>query len=410
VITNVTRELEKVTRLSYGRLVAILAARTGNLHEAEDALSDALINALKIWPETGAPTNPEAWLITTAQRRWMDTKRHKQVAKRFSAYVALLEDERFETKSKTLPDERLKLMFVCTHPSIEPTLRAPLMLQAVLGLDVRRMASAFLVSPGTLGQRLTRAKVKISIARIPFEIPEMEILETRISDVLAAIYAGYSIGLGGISTGDQKAADLADESIWLASLIAELLPEAAEAQGLIALMLFAEARRPARIDQTTGSFVPLSKQNTSLWDIEMIENAEQYLRRASLNLSLGRYQLEASIQAVHTARRISGATNWPQILLLYQGLIQTFPTIGALTGYAVAISEVEGAITGLKVLDTIDEKLRKNYQPWWAVRAHLAAKEGNRDVALQSFDRAMGLCEDASVRLYLFDEKNKLLS
>jgi RNA polymerase sigma-70 factor, ECF subfamily len=407
VITNATRELEKVTRLSYGRLVAILAARTGNLHEAEDALSDALINALKIWPATGAPINPEAWLITTAQRRWMDTKRHGQVAKRFSAHVALLEDERFETK---FPDERLKLMFACTHPSIEPALRAPLMLQAVLGLDVRRMASAFLVSPGTLGQRLTRAKVKISIARIPFEIPEVEILEARILDVLAAIYAGYSIGLDRISTVDQKVADLADESIWLASLIAELLPDTAEAQGLIALILFAEARRPARIDQTTGCFVPLSKQNTSLWDSQMIENAERYLRRASLNLSLGRYQLEASIQAVHAARRISGATDWPQILLLYEGVIQTFPTIGALTGYAVAISEVEGAAAGLKVLDTIDEKLCKNYQPWWAVRAHLAAKAGNSDVAIHSFDRAMGLCEDATVRLYLFDEKNKLHS
>jgi RNA polymerase sigma-70 factor, ECF subfamily len=305
------------------------------------------------------------------------------------------------------PDERLKLMFVCTHPSIDAQLRTPLILQAVLGLDARRMASAFLVSPGTLGQRLTRAKHKIATARFPFEVPPVDALAERLPHVLDAIYAAYSVGFDGIPTGDQKAAGLAEESIWLASLICQLLPDAAEAHGLLALMLFSEGRRPARLHPVTQRFTPLDRQNTDLWDKQMLGDAEQSLRNAGRTLTLGRYQLEAAIQAVHVARRVTGQTDWNQILLLYEGLVQVSPTIGAQTGRAVAAAEIYGVAQGLSALDNINPELRTSYQSWWAVRAHLAVRAGDHTMATEAFDRAIGLTEDDAVRRYLFEEKGK---
>jgi RNA polymerase sigma-70 factor (ECF subfamily) len=408
-IGDTSRELERLTRLSYGRLVAILAARMGSLQEAEDALSDALVVALTEWPMTGSPQHPDAWLLTAARRRWTDMKRHDQVARRYGEHLVLLEDERASMQT-VFPDERLKLMFVCAHPSIDAQLRTPLILQAVLGLDAKRMASAFLVSPGTLGQRLTRAKHKIAVAQIPFESPPVDALSERLPHVLDAIYAAYSVGFDGIPTGDQKAAGLADEAVWLASLICKLLPEAAEAHGLLALMLFSEGRRSARLDQITQRFTPLDRQNTELWDRRMLNDAEQSLRNARRTLTLGRYQLEAAIQAVHVSRRMTGQTDWNQILLLYEGLVHISPTVGALTGRAVAIAEVYGAPQGLAALDSINPELRTSYQSWWAVRAHLAARAGAYELAIEAFDRALGLTEDDAVRHYLIEEKGKLLN
>jgi RNA polymerase sigma-70 factor, ECF subfamily len=406
--SDALRDLERLTRLSYGRLVAVLAARMGSLQDAQDALSEALVAALQTWPRTGAPDHPDAWLLTTARHRWTDMKRSDHVARRHADHLALLENERTEMQDGVFQDERLKLMFVCAHPSIDPPLRTPLILQAVLGLDAKRMASAFLVSPGTLGQRLTRAKHKIATAHISFEVPAVDALDDRLPDVLDAIYAAYSVGFDGIPVGDQKAVGLAEEALWLASLICQLLPEAAEAQGLHALMLFSQARRAARNDLATGRFMPLDKQDTDLWDHAMLADAETSLRKAGRNLTLGRYQLEAAIQAVHVARRTSGVTDWSQLFLLYEGLVRASPTVGAQTGHAVAIAEVYGAQQGLAALDAINEGMRASYQSWWAVRAHLCARIGNLDLALEAFDRAIGLSEDGAVRAYLFEERCKL--
>lgn len=394
--------------MSYGRLVAILAARSGHLQEAQDALGDALLSALRSWPRTGVPDSPEAWLLTAARRRWTDGKRAQATARKHQAHLALLEDERTHGEEDPFGDDRLKLMLACAHPAIDPEVRAPLMLQAVLGLDARRIASAFLVAPGTMGQRLTRAKLKIAAAGIPFEVPPPEALESRLTDVLAAIYAAYSVGFDAIPAGDAKAAGLAREALWLAGLVCQLLPDAAEAHGLHALMLFAEARRPAR-QGVDGRFVPLEEQDTSLWDEGLLAEAELSLARASRRLTLGRYQIEAAIQAAHFERRHRGRTDWAAILHLYDGLVLVSPTIGALTARAVALAEVQGPAAGLAALDAIDPDRRRSYQPWWAARAHLAAAAGTVDLAVEAFDQAAGLSEDAGVRAYLLTRRAELL-
>ena len=396
-----------MARLSYGRLVALLAARGGSLQEAQDALGDALVSALRSWPQAGVPDSPEAWLLMAARRRWTDGKRSQAVARRHQAHLTLLEEERGGEDERSFGDNRLGLMLACAHPAIDPEVRAPLMLQAVLGLDARRIASAFLVAPGTMGQRLSRAKLKIAAARIPFAVPPPEALASRLDDVLLAIYAAYSVGFDGAPAGDAKAAGLAREALWLAGLVCGLLPDAAEAQGLRALMLFAEVRRPARLTPD-GRFVPLEEQDPSRWDERLLAEAERALRAASRTLSLRRFQIEAAIQAAHCARRGGGATDWAAILLLYDGLVLVSPTTGALTGRAVALAEVHGAAMGLRALDAIEPGRRRGYQPWWAARAHLAAAAGLTGMAAEAFDCAAGLSEDPGAQAYLLERRSAL--
>lgn len=399
--------VERVARLAYGRLVARLAARTRSLADAEDALADALIKALDTWPRTGVPDHPEAWLTTVARRRAIDHARSGALPATYEQELTRMAEER---ANEPLPaaDPRLALLFLCAHPAIDPALRAPLMLQTVLGIDARRMASVFLVPPGTIGQQLTRVKAKIKHARIPFELPEGRAFDDRMTDVLNAIYAAYAVGYNGIPSGDPKAAGLAQEALWLVSLIAAAYPDAAEAQGLFALILFSQSRRPARLDAATGALVPLEDQDTALWDGGMLADAEKALSNASRHLSLGRYQLEASIEAVHAARRRTGKTSWTDLATLYAGLVEVSPTVGALTGQAAVLSMTTGPDAALAALDAIPEARRMTYQPWWATRAHILAQLQRRDEALQAFDRAIGLSEDPSARLYLAGRKAML--
>jgi RNA polymerase sigma-70 factor, ECF subfamily len=226
---------------------------------------------------------------------------------------------------------------------------------------------------------------------------------------LSAIYGAYSVGYNGIPAGDPKAASLAQEAIWLASLVAAGFSEAAEAHGLFSLMLFAEARRPARADAATGALIPLEEQDTSLWNGDLLADAEKALRNAARNASLRRYQLEASIQAVHAARRRTGATDWDELALLYAGLVNVSPTIGATTGQASVIAETAGPKAALDALDAIPELARKSYQPWWATRAHVMARLGDIEGARVAFDRAIGLSDDPAATLFLAARKARLL-
>ncbi len=381
---------------------------------AEDALSEAFAAALAQWPREGVPAKPEAWLMSVARRRGIDAVRRRQTTMDARAHLALIaeEAEAVQASPDDIPDERLRLMFACAHPDIEPGIRAPLILQTLLGFDAAAIASAFLVSPATMAQRLVRAKARIKEAGIPFRVPEREEIGERLGAVLEAIYAAYSEGWGDPGGIDDRRRNLATEAIWLGRLAAGLMPDEAEAESLVALMLFAEARRPARRDPA-GRYVPLGEQDLSLWDAGMIEEAEARLVRAG-ELSeagrIGRYQLEAAVQAVHAARRLTGRTDWPALVTLYDALAIVGGSPVVAINRAVAIAETVGPQAALAELDAIaGDKRLVEYQPYWAARAGLLARLGDAQEAALAYERAIGLERDPAVRAFLHERKAGLV-
>ena len=402
---KVHRTIERVVRESYGRLVAYLSVHTQDLAGAEDALSDALLKALTAWARDGVPQNPEAWLLTTARHALIDFFRHQRVVLDSEPNLQLLTPHSAETILETnFPDERLKLLFVCAHPAIDPAVHTPLMLQTVLGLDAARIAGTFLVSPKTMGQRLVRAKTKIRDGGIRFEVPEPRLLPQRLEAVLEAIYAAFGIGWDSMAGADERGRGLAEEAIWLARVLLELIPGEPEVQGLLALMLHCEARRGARRDRN-GRYVPLSEQDPKLWAHALMEEAERHLAQASKSGCPGRFQLEAAIQSVHAERARSGRIEWTAIVRFYEQLNRISPTIGRETGYAAALAEANGAREGLAVLDAIDQNAASVYQPYWAVRAHVLQLLGKGREAQHAYDRAIGLAEDPAVREFLLQKR-----
>ncbi len=399
------RTIERVARESYGRLVAYLSSSTRDVGSAEDALSNALVAALETWPRDGVPQNPEAWLLTAARRSFIDLVRHRQVAEASEPTLSLLREE---SKDMILlpefPDERLKLLFVCAHPAIDPAMHTPLMLQTVLGLDAARIAHAFLISPTTMGQRLVRAKTKIRDGGIRFEIPQERELPQRLDAVLEAIYAAFGLGWDDMAGADQRGRDLAEEAIWLSRVLLQVMPGEAEVHGLLALMLHCEARRAARRGPG-GRYVPLSEQDCQKWSLPLIKEAERHLAESSSRGRAGRFQLEAAIQSVHAERARSGQIQWNAIMLFYEQLIRISPTLGTRTGYAAAVAEAKGAEAGLAALDGIDPEDISSYQPYWAARAHLLRRLGKTSEALDAFDRAIGLTEDPAVRQFLLQKR-----
>ena len=399
------REIERVARESYGRLVAYLSVHTQDLAGAEDVLSEALLKALTVWPRDGVPQNPEAWLLTTARHSLIDFFRHQRVALASEPNLVLLTQHSEEmTLEVKFPDERLQLLFVCAHPAIDPAMHTPLMLQTVLGLDAARIASAFLTSPKTMGQRLVRAKTKIRDGGIRFEVPERHQLHQRLDAVLEAIYAAFGIGWSDMTGADVHGRGLAEEAVWLARVLLQLIPGEAEVRGLLALMLHCEARRPARRDRD-GRYVPLSQQDPKLWASPLIEEAESHLAEASKLGRPGRFQLEAAIQSVHAERARSGRIEWKAIAYFYEQLNRISPTIGMRTAYAAALAEANEAERALALLDAIDQKTVSAYQPYWAVRAHLLELLGKRPEAQHAYDRAIGLAEDPAVREFLLQRR-----
>jgi len=399
------RAVELVARESYGRLVALLAARTRDVAAAEDALADALLAALTTWSRKGVPESPQAWLLTAARNRIMDHARHLQVQAQSAHTLELIAGELDESVDLDgLPDERLKLLFVCAHPAIDPDMHTPLMLQAVLGLDAAEIGRAFLVSPRTMGQRLVRAKTKIRRAGIAFEVPEAKQLPQRLEAVLNAIYAAYGSSWEVAVGADPHARGLAEEAIWLARVLREQISDDPEVRGLLALMLHCEARRPAR-RSADGRFIPLSEQDPRAWIAPLIEEAEQELATAARRSRLGRFQLEASIQSVHAERAHTGRTDWGAIALFYDRLVQLSPALGASVARAAANAEVNGPDAGLALLDGIEPTAVLSYQPYWAVRAHLLQQVHRARAAAEAFDRAIGLTEDDAVRRFLLERR-----
>lgn len=400
---------EAVARRSYGKLVAFLAARTRDVAGAEDALSDAFAAALADWPVSGIPASPEAWLMAAARRKLIDAARRRRSGADAAPHLRLVTEELQELNeleaaavSETdIPDDRLLLMFACAHPAIEPGIRAPLILQTILGFDAATIASAFLVSPATMGQRLVRAKSKIRQAGIPFRTPERADLRPRLEAVLEAIYAAFAEGWSDPAGTESRRRNLAEEAIWLGRLVASALPDEPEALGLLALMLHAEARRGARRD-ARGEYVPLADQDPALWDTQLIEEAETLLLRASSMGAVGRYQLEAAVQSAHVVRRRTGRSDWAAIERLYDALSALTNSPVVAINRAIAMAETRGAAAGLAALDALADDARlAEYQPYWAARAALLARTDDVDAADQAYQRAIGLESDPAVRRFL---------
>ncbi|MBS0449027.1 MAG: RNA polymerase subunit sigma-70 [Proteobacteria bacterium] len=401
---------EAAARRSYGRLVAFLAARARDVAAAEDALSAAFEAALRDWPQHGVPDNPEAWLYTAARRSMIDAARRRATHDAAAPDLLLVADLSTEDLAeRAIPDERLALMFACAHPAIDAGVHAPLMLQTILGFDAASIASAFLVAPSAMGQRLVRAKAKIKQARIPFRIPDADELPERVDAVLRAIYATYSAGWSDPAGTDSCLRNLAGEGIWLGRLTVALLPDDAEARGLLALMLHAEARRAARRD-AAGHYVALADQDPRWWDDALIDEAEALLQRASrLSGPPGRYQLEAAVQSVHAARRHSGRTDWAAIAALYDALMSLSGSPVVAINRAVALAESQGAAAGLAALQQVDDDPRlADYQPYWAARAGLLARAGDHAAADAAYARAIGLESDPAVRRFLQAQRARL--
>jgi len=394
--------VDTVARRSYGKLVAFLAARTRDVAAAEDALSEAFASALSDWPANGCPENPEGWLLTTARRKNIDAMRAANREEIATAQIRIISEglEAAAAESE-IPDERLALLFACAHPAIDASVRAPLMLQVVLGLDAVAIASAFLVSPSTMGQRLVRAKNKIRLAEIPFRIPGRDELRERVDVVLDAIYAAFAQGWTDPASTDAARRDLAFEAIFLCRLVTELLPNEPEALGLLALMLYAESRSRARRSEQ-GGYIPLEQQNLALWDCAQIEEAENLLFRASKSGLVGRYQLEASLQSAHVERRKTGRKNWEAVVELYEALYLLSRSPVVAINRAVAIAELRGASEGLEALREIENEPRlAQYQPYWAARADLLARNGQIAESAGAYELAIGLERDAAVRQFL---------
>jgi len=393
---------QKVARTSYGRILAFLAARWRDVVAAEDALADAFEVALARWPVDGVPDEPERWLASVAYRKLQDGARHARLRERPDIVETLrVMAESAPAADRSLPDERIRLMLVCAHPAIDPATRPALILQVVLGIEARTMAPAFLLSPEAMTQRLVRAKRKVRAAGVPFEEPGPEDFPERLSALLEAIYAAYSLASEGAVVDRDPHDDLREEALTLAEIVAGALPDDPEALGFCALVSFCEARRAAQID-AAGDLVPLLEQDPARWDVAQMDRGHALLARAAALGQPGPFQLEAAIQAAHAHRCRSGVTPWSEIAVLYEHLVERWPTVGATVGLAVARAQADGTPDrGLAILARLPSEVVRTFQPWWVARAHLAAMQGDTAEARRSLARGLALTTSPRLRRFL---------
>ncbi|MET4048551.1 MULTISPECIES: RNA polymerase sigma factor [unclassified Rhodococcus (in: high G+C Gram-positive bacteria)] len=398
--------LEAVFREEYGQLLATLMGRFGDLDLAEDATSDAMEAALSRWPVDGVPSKPGAWLLTTARRRAVDRLRRDQA---YAAKLALLQveqDRTFlspnpESADGGMPDERLQLFFTCAHPALAPDDRIAITLRCLVGMTTTEVARAFLIPSSTAGQRISRAKNKIRVARIPFRVPDRHEMAQRLPGVLQVVYSIFTEGYSASSGENLLRTDLAEEAIRLGRILHGLLPAEREVTGLLSLMLCTHARRSARAGKD-GEIVMLEEQDRRLWDREMIDEGCALVILALTGGSPGPYGVQAAIAALHDEATDAESTDWPQIAELY-GVLETItPSPIVSLNKAAAIAMSDGPSAGLEVMEALStEPLLQNYYPYPAARADLLARLERWSEAARWFECALGLAGSEPEKRYV---------
>lgn len=391
-------QIEATFRAEHGRVLAALISQLGDFALAEDALQDALVNALESWPSSGVPHNPGAWLTTVAKRRAIDRLRRASAQERTAAILDNPSDDKEEIDVQAIPDDRLKLMFTCCHPSLPLEAQVALTLHTLGGLSTPEIARAFLVPVPTMAQRLARARSKIRNAGIPYRVPPAELLPERLDALLAVIYLIFNEGYV-ITSGDGLTrADLCAEAIRLCRVLVDLLPESAEAKGLLALLLLHDSRRETRLNER-GELVLLDEQDRTRWDQAKIREGIAILDEALLLHAPGAYQIQAAISALHAEAAAPEATDWAQIAALYGSLYTMMPSSVVAVNQAVAVAMAETPATGLALLHRIEGA--DNFYPYHVARADLLRRTNQREAAADAYEKALSLCGNPAEHAYL---------
>ena len=405
-----TAQIEKTFREEHGRVLAALISRLGDFTLAEDALQDALVNALERWEVDGVPRSPGAWLLAIAKRRAIDRLRRAAsleryvVALNFDSLVTMPEDVEME---ETIPDDRLKLMFTCCHPALALDAQVALTLHTIGGLSTQEIARAFLVSVPTMAQRLARARNKIRNAGIPYRVPPVDLLPERLNALLAVIYLIFNEGYVASGGDTLMRHELCGEAIRMCRVLIDLLPQTAEARGLLALMLLHDSRRKARLNPT-GELVLFEKQDRTLWDQTKIREGIAVLDEALALHDPGPYQVQAAISALHVEASTADATDWSQIAALYDTLAKITPSMVVEVNRAVAVAMARGAHEGLQMLLHLEGQA-DGYYPYHAARADLLRRTNQREAAADAYERALTLCTNTAERAYLQQRLDEML-
>ncbi|QSR28649.1 RNA polymerase subunit sigma-24 [Nocardioides aromaticivorans] len=401
--TSARTAVERIFREEYGRLIASLVRRFGDIDIAEEAAGEALVAALEKWPEAGVPPNPGGWLTTTAGNRAIDKLRREKVRETKHEAAAMLYDDTPHEPTGAITDDRLRLIFTCCHPALAPEARIAMTLRLLGGLTVAEIAAAFLVQETTMAQRITRAKAKIKGANIPYKVPEAEDLPARVGAVLAVLLLIFNEGYLSTGDGDPIRADLTGEAIRLARTLHALLPDDLEATGLLALLLLTESRRAARV--RGGELVTLEEQDRGGWDRALIAEGQDLVRACLAANRPGRYQILAAINAVHTDAPTGAATDWAQIAALYDQLSRIDPSPIVALNRAVAIAELDGPEVALAIVDRLP---LETYHAWHATRAELLRRLGRSAESREAYDAALAVCDNTAERAYLTRKRDQL--
>jgi RNA polymerase sigma-70 factor (ECF subfamily) len=399
-----TAAVERVFREEYGRLIASLVRRFGDIDIAEEAAGEALVAALEKWPESGVPANPGGWLTTTAGNRAIDRiRREKQRDAKHQAALVYYDDSPGEPTGP-VEDDRLRLLFTCCHPALAPEARIALTLRLLGGLTVAEIARAFLVPETTMAQRITRAKKKIAAAKVPYRVPEATDLSDRLGDVLAVLFLVFNEGYLATGEGDPVRAELTGEAIRLTRILHRLLPEEPEVAGLLGLLVLTEARREARV--RNGHLVPLDEQDRAGWDRALIAEGHALVRECLATNRPGRYQILAAINAVHTDAPTAADTDWSQVVALYDQLTRFDPSPIVALNRTVAVAELDGPTVALSL---VDELPLTGYHAWHATRADLLRRLGRSDEAKEEYDAAIAATQNSAERAYLTRKRGELV-